>query len=105
MPAISGEGTYVSCGANCLGKGIRVETYIVRIYQRDKKDPKKVAGVVEGVGNEEKKRFLGPDSLWRILTTSWHEPDGKRGAVRRKRRGKAARTLAEIMTQIAKGKK
>ncbi len=82
-----------------------METYIIRIYQRDKKDPKKVAGIVEGVGKGEKKGFLGPDSLWRILTASWHESGRKEETSRGKRRSKDVLTLTEIMKQIAKKQK
>jgi len=62
-----------------------MESYIIRIYHRDRKDPQKVAGVVEGTGGEGKKGFLGPDSLWKILstpspkpmTTKWEPPKRK----------------------------
>jgi hypothetical protein len=38
-------------------------------------------GVVEEIGKEEKKGFLGPDSLWRILTTSRRESVRKGGTI------------------------
>lgn len=60
-----------------------METYIIRIYQRDKNDPKKVTGVVEEIGKEEKKGFISPDSLWRILTSSSRESGRKSGTSRR----------------------
>ncbi len=41
--------------------------YIVRIYRCEKDKPKKLVGVVEEVGAEEKKPFSNFDELWRIL--------------------------------------
>ena len=55
-----------------------MESYIIRIYHRDRKDTKKMAGVVEEIGGEGKKGFLGPDSLWKILATPWVEPGSDR---------------------------
>lgn len=68
-----------------------MDSYIIRIYRRDKKDPRKAAGVVEVIGEEGKKGFLDSTALWAILTTPWGEP--------------AAMTLAEILKRTAKGKK
>jgi hypothetical protein len=79
-----------------------VETYIVRIYRLDRKNPKKVAGVVEGIGEEGRKGFLGPDSLWKILTAPRRESLRRGEPSRRKRTGKSGMTPTEIMKQIAK---
>jgi hypothetical protein len=81
-----------------------MESYIVRVYHRNGKDPKKVAGVVEEIGGKGKKGFLGPDSLWKILTTPWREPGPDRNSPRRgrisldERRG--SMTFTEILREI-----
>jgi hypothetical protein len=81
-----------------------MESYIVRIYHRNGKDPMKVAGVVEVIGKEGRKGFLGRDSLWRILTTPWREPGPGRKSLRG---GKAplderrdSMTFTEILREI-----
>lgn len=81
-----------------------MESYIVRIYHRNGKDPKKVAGVVEEIGREGKRGFLGPDSLWRILTAPSREsmPAKKRspkGKIRKDDR-KDTMTFTEILKEI-----
>lgn len=81
-----------------------MDTYIVRIYRRDKKDPKKVAGVVESVGKEGKKSFSGPDALWTILSVRRRKPERKEGIPRSARNGEGAMTLSDIMKKIARGK-
>ncbi len=44
-----------------------VDNYIVRIYRRDEEDLRKIAGIVEQVGKEEKQAFRNLDELWTIL--------------------------------------
>lgn len=44
-----------------------VDNYIVRIYRRDEEDLRKIAGIVEQVGKEEKQAFHNLDELWTIL--------------------------------------
>jgi hypothetical protein len=44
-----------------------MDNYIVRIYRRDPDDPRKIAGMVELVEQEEKKAFTGIEELVRIL--------------------------------------
>lgn len=51
-----------------------VETYIVRIYRRDRNDPEKIAGLVETVGSGEKRLFDSLEALWGVLGP---EPAGK----------------------------
>jgi len=82
----------------------QMESYIVRIYRRDGNDTKKVAGVVEEIGGEGKTGFLGPDSLWKILTTPRREPEPDRKTLRR---GKTpwderwdAMTFTEILMEL-----
>jgi len=84
-----------------------MESYIIRIYHRHGKDPRKVAGVVEETGKEGKRGFLGPDSLWRILTTPSRRPvPVKKGVTRgkiRKDERKGAMTFIEILEEIKNG--
>jgi hypothetical protein len=82
----------------------QMESYIIRIYHRDGKDPRKVAGVVEEIDKEGKRGFIGPESLWRILTTSSRGPmPAKRGVTRekiRKDERKETMTFIEILKEI-----
>ena len=81
-----------------------MESYIIRIYHRDGEDAKKVAGVVEEIGREGKRGFLGPDSLWKILSAPSRESmPAKRGLTREKIRmdeRKDAMTFIEILKEI-----
>jgi len=47
-----------------------VDNYIVRIYRRDEEDLRKIAGIVEQVGTEEKRSFHSLDELWTILSVA-----------------------------------
>lgn len=51
-------------------RGIRVETFIVRIYQRDSDDPSKFTGAVEIPGVRMLVPFDSQNSLQLILSTS-----------------------------------
>lgn len=44
-----------------------VESYIVRIYRREPKEPWKIAGVVEVPGSDQKRAFASSDALLEIL--------------------------------------
>jgi hypothetical protein len=44
-----------------------METYIVRIYRRDRDDPQKIVGLVETVGKDDKKAFASRDELIMVL--------------------------------------
>jgi hypothetical protein len=44
-----------------------IETYIIRVYRRNRNDPRKIAGLVETVGKNEKKAFSTREQLWDIL--------------------------------------
>ena len=81
-----------------------MESYIIRIYHRDRKDTKKMAGVVEEIGGKGKKGFLGPDSLWKILATPCREPGPDRKTLRRGRtpldERRDAMTFTEILREI-----
>lgn len=81
-----------------------MDNYIIRIYRRDKKDPAKIAGVVEVIGEEGKKGFLDPESLWAILTGPWGKP-GRREARSGRGRKRTAMTLAQILNRMENGKR
>jgi hypothetical protein len=53
-----------------------VDNYIIRIYRREKDNPRKLVGVVEEVGVQGKKAFTDLDDLWEILNSP--EGDVKR---------------------------
>jgi hypothetical protein len=81
-----------------------MDSYIVQIYHRDRKDPKNMAGVVVEIGKEGRRGFLGPDALWKILSTSRRDskPKGeppKRGKTRPVDK-KNAKTFVEILKEI-----
>jgi len=44
-----------------------MDSYIVRIYRRDREDTNRVSGVVEWSETREKRSFQGSDELLRIL--------------------------------------
>lgn len=44
-----------------------VESYVVRIYRRDKENPENIAGMIEIVGIDEKKAFRNAEELCSIL--------------------------------------
>ena len=44
-----------------------VDSYIVRVYRRDRTRQKGLVGIVEKVGAAEKRVFSDRDELWRIL--------------------------------------
>jgi hypothetical protein len=50
--------------------GTILKDYVLRIYRRDKNDPRRLAGVVEEVGVEGNKAFSNLDELWSILNPS-----------------------------------
>ena len=58
-----------------------IDTYIIRIYRRDKDDPRNIAGLVEIIGRDEKMTFTSRDELWGVLM---NDPDGREKEVRLK---------------------
>ena len=56
-----------------------IETYIVRIYRRDRNDPQNIAGLVEIIGAGEKMTFTSRDELWGVLM---RDPGGREKEVR-----------------------
>lgn len=69
-----------------------MDTYVVRIYRREGKNPHRLVGVVEEVGVEGKKAFRTLDELWAILAV----PRGRvsRSGLVRAPGGKKARRSA-----------
>ncbi len=49
---------------------IILKDYVIRIYRRQKNDPRNLAGVVEEVGVEGDKTFSNLDELWSLLNSS-----------------------------------
>jgi len=47
-----------------------LENYVLRIYRREKNDPRILVGVVEEVGVDGNKAFSNLDELWFILNSS-----------------------------------
>ena len=58
-----------------------LDNYIIRIYRRDKADPRLMVGTVEEIGKKEKKGFTSFDELREILVSK----------VTRAQRGKGVR--------------
>ena len=44
-----------------------MERYTIRILYRDRENPEKIVGVVEGDGGGGRRGFVGKEGLWRIL--------------------------------------
>jgi hypothetical protein len=51
-------------------KGTILKDYVLRIYRREKNDPRRLVGVVEEVGVEGNEAFSNLDELWSILNPS-----------------------------------
>lgn len=47
-----------------------MENCVVRIYRREKNDPRILVGVVEEIGVEANRAFSNLDELWSILNSS-----------------------------------
>ena len=81
-----------------------MESYLIRIYHHDRKDTKKMTGMVEEIDGKGKKGFLGPDSLWEILAAPWREVGPDRKTLRRGKtpldERRDAMTFTEILREI-----
>ena len=55
-----------------------MDNYIVRIYRRDRKEPREIVGVVELVEKKAKKTFKNVNELIRILCDPMGKPSLKR---------------------------
>ena len=53
--------------------GGSMDSYLVRIYRREENNPRVLVGVVEEVGEEEKKAFHNLYELWDILNPAQKE--------------------------------
>jgi len=47
-----------------------LETYVVRIYQREKNKPRSIIGIIEEVAVKNKRPFTTYDELWSILKSN-----------------------------------
>jgi len=45
-----------------------MDSYLIRIYRREEDNPRMLVGIVQQVGNEEKKVFSNLNELWSILS-------------------------------------
>ena len=45
-----------------------LNSYILRVYRLDSRNPKNLVGVVEEVGRSQKKAFTNLEELWEILS-------------------------------------
>lgn len=57
-----------------------MESYVVRIYRRDKQDPQKIIGLVEMVESAGKEAFADFDELRRILSGGHENNARKKGS-------------------------
>jgi len=57
------------CTPGLIGGRVILDNYIIRIYRRDKADPRLMVGTVEEIGKKEKKGFNSFDELREILVT------------------------------------
>ena len=66
-------------------QGGSVDNYIVRIYRREKDNPRVLVGLVEEVGKKGKRAFNGLDDLWEILNVGKRVTNlGRQDAVSRR---------------------
>ncbi|HAM49823.1 MAG TPA: hypothetical protein DCP92_03710 [Nitrospiraceae bacterium] len=56
-----------------------MDNYIVRIYRRQKDNPRVLVGLVEEVGTTGKKAFNDIDDLWEILNSVNARPERSKG--------------------------
>jgi hypothetical protein len=67
-----------------------VDNYIVRIYRREKDNPRLLVGLVEEIGVSGKKAFNNLDDLWEILNAASGQPGRKGNGKRMKNGGRIA---------------
>ena len=61
-----------------------MDNYIVRIYRREKDDPRLLVGLVEEVGTSGKRAFNTFDDLWEILNSVKNAERGSKRALETK---------------------
>jgi hypothetical protein len=49
--------------------GIPMESYLLRIYQIEKDNPRTLVGLVEKIGDKKRMGFASLDELWEILNS------------------------------------
>ena len=78
-----------------------MDSYVIRIYFRDRKDREKVVGVVEEADGKRKKGFTTPETLWKILALPQRGP-AHRGKIRKgaEKKGRAM-SFAGIMEAVS----
>jgi hypothetical protein len=77
-----------------------VESYIVRVYHRDRQHQSLLAGVVEIVVSGEKLAFHDSGELWRILASTGHAPArGTSGSERPGSSGRRPEAGARLITK------
>ncbi len=50
-----------------------MDSYIIRVYRRDLKDPNVLTGIIEIVSRQEKQPFRSYDELWQIMAADNEE--------------------------------
>jgi hypothetical protein len=73
-----------------------LDNYIVRIYRREKDNPRLLVGLVEEVGFAGKKAFNTLDDLWEILNTKGALPKRRKGDGEIGRRGQGNKKREEL---------
>jgi hypothetical protein len=80
--------------------GSAVERYVVRIYRRDPKDPKKIFGTVEWGNGHGLAGFLGSDALVNIMAFPVGTPEERAGSPPKGGTGDEFKSFSEIMESI-----
>jgi uncharacterized protein (DUF2235 family) len=62
-----------------------MDNYIVRVYRREKDNPRMLVGLVEEVGLKGKKAFNTLDDLWEILNSQGRDEQQARSKRKRER--------------------
>ncbi len=63
-----------------------MDNYIIRIYRREKDNPRMLVGLIEEVGSKGKKAFTTLDDLWEILNRPAQSKHTESAKTRNKRR-------------------
>lgn len=71
-----------------------MDSFIVRIYRKERNSPYKLVGIVEEVGVSGKKGFTDFDELWEILKTGPHGGDNAAHRIKKETYIKQRRELS-----------
>lgn len=77
-----------------------MERYSIRIVYRNRENPAKLVGLVEGEGIAERRGFVGMEGLWRILSTTDSGTDRERGGIPEEGSRSRAGTLADLFSVL-----